>query len=50
MSQRPRAAAVTGPVYRAARYSPAGRRAGSSASVVGGSKDEAKEARSNNLE
>jgi len=38
------------PICGEARYSPAGRRAGGGASVVGGSKDEVKEARSNNLE
>ena len=42
--------AVTGPVYRVTRYSPAGRRAGGSISVVGESKDKIKEARGNSLE
>jgi len=50
MSQRLRAVAVTGPIYRGARYSPARRRASSSMLVVKGSKNKVKEARSNNLE
>jgi len=50
MSRRPRAngeqlaAATTGSVCGAARYSPAGRRAGGGASVVGVSDDEVEEA------
>ena len=50
MSQRPRAVAVTGPICGGARYSPARRRASGGALVVRGSKDEVKEAGSNNLE
>ena len=51
MSQRPRAngerlaAATTGFIFGAARYSPAGRRAGGGASVVGVGNDEVEEAR-----
>jgi hypothetical protein len=56
MNRRPRAdrerlaAATTGFVCRAARYSPAGRRAGAGASVVGVSDDEVKEARGSSSE
>jgi len=42
--------AVTGLVYKVARYSPAERRAGNSVSVVGESKDKIKKARSDSLE
>jgi hypothetical protein len=56
MSRRPRAdgervaAANTGFVCGAARYSPAGRRAGGGASVVGVSDDEVEEAEGSSLE
>jgi len=41
--------AVTKPVCRAARYSPAGRRAGNGALVVGESKDKVKETKGNSF-
>jgi len=50
MSQQPRAVAATGPIYKGARYSPVRRRANSSASAVGESKDKVKETGSNSLE
>ena len=42
--------AATGPIYGGARYSLARRRVNSNILVVKGSKDDAKETRSNNLE
>jgi len=49
ISQWPRAIAITGPVYRAAQYSPAGRRASGGASVVKESKDKVEETKGNSL-
>ena len=40
---------ATGAIYRAARYSPAGRRAGNGALVVGESKDKVKETKGNSF-
>ena len=47
--ERPGAAA-TGPIYRGVRYSPAGRRTGGSALVVGESEDKIKETGGDSLE
>ena len=41
---------ATGPIYRGARYSPARRRAGDGALVVGESEDKVKEAGGDSLE
>ena len=44
------AAVATGPVYRAAQYSPAGKRAGGNILMVGGGEDKLEETGGNSLE